>query len=347
MPHNKKLIITQTNEEVYDFITSNFALDEQSFITATNTLFNIENLEKGKYNKIINLKRINEFKQLNIYLRTINKKLPENGIFINFAETYSLRKQRLLSKYPIPFNWLYYTADFLVTRVSPKISFTKKLYYYISAGKGLVISRTEVLGRLYYCGFEIVNEKSIQNKLYFIARKVSKPMKVNHKPSYGFLIKLPRIGKNGKLITVYKFRTMHPYSEYIQQYVYEKNNLQKGGKISDDFRISTIGAIFRKYWIDELPMILNWLKGDLKLIGVRPLSEHYLSLYNDEVRQLRLKTKPGLLPPFYADMPETIEEIQASEKKYLQQYFHKPLITDARYLFKILHNIVLKKKRSK
>ncbi len=345
--HNKKLIISQTNEEVYDFITSNLVLDEQSFVTATNTLFNIENLEKGKYNTIINLKRVNEFKLLNTYLRSINRKLPENGIFVSFVETYSLRKQRLLRKYPMPFNWLYYTLDFLVTRVSPKISFTKKLYYYISAGKGLVLSRTEVLGRLHYCGFEIVEERNIKNKMYFIAKKVSKPLHLHHKPSTGFVIKLPRVGKNGKLITVYKFRTMHPYSEYIQHYVYQQNNLQKGGKLKNDFRISTLGAFFRKYWIDELPMIYNWLKGDLKLIGVRPLSKHYLSLYNDEVTKLRLQTKPGLLPPFYADMPETLEEIQDSEKNYLQQYSLKPWTTDIRYLFKILHNIIIKKKRSK
>ena len=65
---------------------------------------------------------------------------------------------------------------------------------------------------------------------------------------------------------------MDAYSEYLQHYVYEKNNLAEGGKMKDDFRISTLGRFFRKYWIDELPMITNLLNGDLKIVGVRPLS---------------------------------------------------------------------------
>jgi lipopolysaccharide/colanic/teichoic acid biosynthesis glycosyltransferase len=160
------------------------------------------------------------------------------------------------------------------------------------------------------------------------------------------LIKLPRIGKNGKTIWVYKFRTMHPYSEYIQEYVYKKNKLKSGGKIDNDFRISTVGKFFRKYWLDELPMLINLLKGDMKLIGVRPLSKHYMSLYDDELKELRIKTKPGLLPPFYVDMPKTLEEIQASEKKYLYAYLKNPLKTDFNYFFKIIKNILFKGKRS-
>ena len=57
---------------------------------------------------------------------------------------------------------------------------------------------------------------------------------------------------------------MHAYSEYIQAYVYEKNKLAEGGKLKDDFRVSTLGKMFRKYWIDELPMIWNVFRGDLK-----------------------------------------------------------------------------------
>lgn len=71
--------------------------------------------------------------------------------------------------------------------------------------------------------------------------------------------------------------TMHPYSEYLQRYVFEKNSLQEGGKIKDDFRVTYWGRIMRKLWIDELPMFINFFKGDLKLVGVRPLSTHYLT----------------------------------------------------------------------
>nr|HPL94987.1 sugar transferase [Paludibacteraceae bacterium] len=103
-----------------------------------------------------------------------------------------------------------------------------------------------------------------------------------------------------------------------------------------------------RFWIDELPMILNFLKGDMKLVGVRPISQHYFSLYSKELQEKRIKFKPGLLPPFYADMPKTLEEIEASEMRYLQMCEKKGvLITDIIYFWKIFVNIVFKKARSK
>ena len=102
----------------------------------------------------------------------------------------------------------------------------------------------------------------------------------------------------------------------------------------------------RKCWIDELPMILNLIKGDMKIVGVRPLSLHYFSLYSPEMQSLRIETKPGLLPPYYVDMPKGIEEIQRSEKKYLQAYFAHPLITDVKYFWMILYCIIFKRESS-
>jgi lipopolysaccharide/colanic/teichoic acid biosynthesis glycosyltransferase len=94
-------------------------------------------------------------------------------------------------------------------------------------------------------------------------------------------------------------------------------------------------------------MILNLLKGDMKLVGVRPISKHYFSLYSPELQELRTKVKPGLLPPFYADMPKTLDEIQASELKYLNMCIKRgALITDTIYLWKIFVNIVFKRARS-
>ena len=128
--------------------------------------------------------------------------------------------------------------------------------------------------------------------------------------------------------------------------MFQKNDLKDGGKIKDDFRISPEGKILRKFWIDELPMIFNLLKGEMKLVGVRPLSGHYFSLYTKELQELRVKTKPGLIPPFYVDMPVTLEEIIASEIKYLKAYEKAPYHTDFTYFFKSLYNILIKRKRS-
>ena len=139
---------------------------------------------------------------------------------------------------------------------------------------------------------------------------------------------------------------MHPYSEFLQDYVYEINHLLENGKYKNDFRVCTIGSFLRKYWIDELPMLINLLKGDLKLVGVRPISQSYFNIYNEKLKQKRIRHKPGLIPPYYADLPKNIEEIMESELKYLEQYEKNPLKTDVRYFIKALKNIILKKARS-
>ena len=154
-------------------------------------------------------------------------------------------------------------------------------------------------------------------------------------------------GKNKNPFYVYKFRTMHPYAEFLQEYVFEHYSLQSGGKFNRDIRVATLGKVMRKYWLDELPMIINLLKGEMKLIGVRPLSNQYFNLYSAQLQEKRVRFKPGLLPPFYADLPKTLEEIQASEMKYLNQCEEKGVfITDTKYFFLILKNIFIKKVRS-
>jgi len=103
----------------------------------------------------------------------------------------------------------------------------------------------------------------------------------------------------------------------------------------------------RKYWIDELPMLINLIRGEMKLVGVRPLSRHYFNLYSKELQEKRVNYKPGLLPPFYADMPQTLAEIQRSEMNYLLACETKGVFkTDLRYLILILKNILIKNARS-
>ncbi|MBM3421581.1 MAG: sugar transferase, partial [Bacteroidetes bacterium] len=97
---------------------------------------------------------------------------------------------------------------------------------------------------------------------------------------------------------------------------------------------------------DELPMLINLFKGDMKIVGVRPLSRHYFELYTHEMQERRVRYKPGLLPPFYADMPVTLDEIQESEKRYLDSYDRSPILTDIRYFFRSIWNIVCRHARS-
>jgi lipopolysaccharide/colanic/teichoic acid biosynthesis glycosyltransferase len=289
---------------------------------------------------------INEMRWINKVFLASNKKLKMGGVLIGRAETITEREKRAYSRRKRPIADIYYFLDFLFHRVSPKIGGLKRVYFFMTKGKRRVLSRAEILGRLISCGFKIVEEEEIDNKLFFAVKKVEEG-KPAENPSYGPLFRMNRIGKDGKIIGVYKMRTMHPYSEYLQEYIYELNSLQEGGKFADDFRISGIGRFFRKFWIDELPMILNLLSGDMKLVGVRPLSKHYLSLYSDDLKALRLKSKPGLVPPYYADMPGTLDEIQESERRYLLSYADAPMRTDIRYFFKAFYNILFLKARSK
>ena len=343
----KQSIIHEVGEEAYQFISSKIdSLSGETLFTSTNTRFNIDRLATGKFKNIVNLKRINDFRWVNKYFEAVNAKIPRGGIFINSFESYISRKNRILQKSISPFNWIHYTIDVLFTRVFPKLPLTKQFYFFITKGKGRVLSKAETFGRLYSCGFEVCDERMINDEVYFVARKIKDPV-FDFNPTYGLLIRLRRYGKNGELFNVYKLRTMHAYSEYLQEYVFERNRLQEGGKFKDDFRITTEGKIFRKFWLDEVPMLYNVLKGQMKIVGVRPLSQQYFNLYTEELKQKRIKYKPGLIPPFYADMPKTLEEIMESEMRYLDAYEKAPFRTDVSYFFKAWNNILFKKARSR
>ena len=194
----------------------------------------------------------------------------------------------------------------------------------------------ELMGRLVYCGFDIVeaNDEAVS------AVKV-RDVSIEECPErrYGWIVKLRRIGKDGRRFNIYKLRTMYPYAEYLQKWMYEQHNLDKQGKIANDFRITRVGRWLRRWWIDELPNLWNLVRGEMKLVGVRPLSEHYYSLYRPEVQEARVKYKPGLLPPFYVDKPSTLEEIQESEMRYIEACDKDGVRrTDWHYFWKVFIN---------
>lgn len=292
-----------------------------------------------------NLSRVNDIRRINKYLELLNVNMAVGQYLVISLETKNSRKERILNKYPRGLNRVYYTLDFILKRVMPKWKPTRKLYFYITKGRNRVLTQTEAKGRLVSCGFDIVSVNKLEYHTWIIAQKARLPT-YDMQPTYGALIRLRRVGKGGKLINVLKFRTMHPYSEYLQEYVYFKYQLEEGGKFSNDFRNTSYGKWMRKYWVDELPMFINYFRGDLKLVGVRPLSTHYFELYPRELQDLRIQVKPGLIPPYYADLPSGLEEIQESEKRYLEAYLLHPRRTDIRYFFKSVYNILFKRARS-
>jgi lipopolysaccharide/colanic/teichoic acid biosynthesis glycosyltransferase len=336
-----------SNEKVLCFLQKHIDLScANTRVFFTTDPANLQMIPNYEYTTIVQLERLNNMRNINKKLKIINDKLPDKGIFICCFETKSTRKKNILSSYPKSFKFLIYSFDFVFKRVFPKIFFTRGIYYLITGGKNRIFSKTEIFGRLYCFGFNVVLDKKIDQLNYVIAQRAKQPERTQ-KRIYGPMIRLKRFGKDGKPFDVYKLRTMHPYSEYLQRYIYERNYLSQNGKFYKDIRITTIGSFLRKYWLDELPMVFNLLKGEIKLVGVRPLSPQYYNLYSKELQDKRIKFKPGLFPPFYADMPHSLDEIQESEMKYLNACEKRGVFfTDLRYFFLILNNILLKRARS-
>lgn len=318
---------------------------DDTFEFKTSNPFNVEYLKSTQVKNIINYRRINDIRYVNKFFEAVNRKMPNEGFFVCCLESKSYRTERILNGSHPVISYPHCFFDFMVKRVIPKIPVLKKFYFSVTKGRNRVISLSEALGRLISCGFDIVEFKTFGNITYIISQKKREPY-YDTNPTYGTLIRLNRVGKDGKMIKVYKMRTMHPYSEYLQDFLYKTNDLQDGGKINNDYRVTSYGKLFRKLWIDELPMLINWIKGELKIVGVRPLSQHYYSLYPKDMQALRTKFKPGLVPPFYADMPVTFDDIVESEKRYLESYSKAPLKTDIRYFFMSFYNIFFKKARS-
>ena len=288
---------------------------------------------------------LNVIRYVNRYMRKANAKLADDGYFVCAFDTAQKHRAQIFSKHSRVVAKIIYSIDFFWHRLCPKMGLTRRFYYFCTKKERKVFPRPEILGRLCYCGYDIVWEQYIHDRYVVIGQKKRPPCKDPH--TYGAFIKLRRVGKDGKVFNVYKFRTMYAYSEFLQNYVYQNNDLDSGGKFRDDYRVTEWGRVMRRLWLDELPMFVNVLKGQMKLVGVRPLSNQYFNLYSLEIQQLRIKTKPGMLPPYYVDMPETLEEIQESERRYLEAYLERPFRTDWKYFWKIVGNIVLKRKRSK
>ncbi|MFO7933786.1 MAG: sugar transferase [Bacteroidales bacterium] len=339
-------IIEECGEKAATWVENHVNLDDfRTLVISTTTRFNILRQPENHFTTMINLRRVNDIQYLNKFFEAVNHKIPQGGTFIGCAETSEQRKQRILRKYPPLFNWIMYTIDYIIKRVFPKFYPTKKLYFLLTRGNNRVLSRAEILGRLYSCGFEVTEDTFVNGYFFFVTRRIKEPA-FDVSPTYGPFVKLKRVAKGGELINVYKLRTMHPFAEYLQDYVHRNNNLQNGGKFMNDFRISRSRALLRRLWIDELPMVLNVFKGQLKLIGVRPLSQHYFSLYSEDLREKRIRYRPGLIPPFYADLPETLDEIQESERRYLESFDARPLRTQWRYFWKAMRNILFNGARS-
>jgi lipopolysaccharide/colanic/teichoic acid biosynthesis glycosyltransferase len=93
----------------------------------------------------------------------------------------------------------------------------------------------------------------------------------------------PRVGRDGKPFRMYKFRTM----------VVNADRIGGPSTAADDPRLTRVGHSIRKYKLDEIPQLINVVRGDMSLVGPRPEVQHYVDMYSPEERQI-LSVRPGI-----------------------------------------------------
>lgn len=133
-----------------------------------------------------------------------------------------------------------------------------------------------------------------------------------------------RVGKNKELFKIYKFRTM----------VTDAEKLGKQITIGNDTRITKVGTFIRKCKLDELPQLINVLKGDMSLVGPRPEVPKYVELYDDYQKQILL-VQPGITD--YASIEfrnesEILGESENPENKYINDIMPYKIELNIKYI---------------
>lgn len=151
-----------------------------------------------------------------------------------------------------------------------------------------------------------------------------------------------RIGKNGKIIGIYKFRSMVSNSEDIFKNFTEeqKKEFEKNFKLDDDPRITKIGGFLRKTSLDELPQLLNIIKGDMSVVGPRPIVRAEVEKYGVCADKL-FSVKPGLTGFWQANgrSDTTYEERVQMDMYYID---NRSFLLDIRIILKTVISVIRK-----
>ncbi len=131
-----------------------------------------------------------------------------------------------------------------------------------------------------------------------------------------------RIGQDGRPFRIYKFRTMVDGAEALLPELVDLDHLTEPAfKLPHDPRVTRVGRFLRRWSLDELPQLVNILRGEMSLVGPRPEEAALVTRYNDDQRR-RLAVKPGLTGPMQVngrgDLP--FEQRLALELNYIEHY---------------------------
>lgn len=155
-----------------------------------------------------------------------------------------------------------------------------------------------------------------------------------------------RIGKNGKIFKIYKFRSMttdadKKLKELLKNDKKAKEEWEKHQKLSNDPRITKIGKFIRKTSLDEFPQFINVLKGDMSMIGPRPLIEGELEKFHGDHEKYE-RVKPGITG-WWACNGRSATTYK--ERLKLEYYYvdNRSLLLDIKCIFKTISAVILKK----
>lgn len=148
-----------------------------------------------------------------------------------------------------------------------------------------------------------------------------------------------RVGKNGKEIGIYKFRSMVMNAEeMIKDFTPEqKAEFEKNFKLENDPRITKVGKFIRKTSLDELPQLFNILKGDLSIVGPRPITEAETEFFGN-YKDLLLSVKPGLTG-FWAASGRS--NVAYSRRRAMEIYYvkNRSFLLDIKIIFKTVLSV--------
>lgn len=148
------------------------------------------------------------------------------------------------------------------------------------------------------------------------------------------IYKHKRVGKNGKDIYIFKFRSMVANADkLIDSFTPEqKEEFQKNFKLDNDPRVTKIGKFLRKTSLDELPQLFNVLKGDISIVGPRPITEEETELYGKN-KELLLSVRPGLTG-FWASGGRS--DTSYKRRRAMEIYYvkHRSFAFDVKIFFK-------------
>ena len=165
----------------------------------------------------------------------------------------------------------------------------------------------------------------------------------------GVFFRGPRVGQHGKIFKIYKFRSMKPDCE----------GRGKWNVGDDDDRITKVGHFLRKSKLDELPQLINVLKGEMSLVGPRPELQYYVDMYTKEEKTI-LDLKPGITD--WASMTnfeqfKGFTNAEDPDRYYLEQVrplklklqlyyrYHHSFLTDVKCLIWTVYKVVTHSQR--